>query len=178
MKAARELMAAVAGAALCAAQPASAVEAAAGGDGGHIRACIMAAAGLYELPPALLVILLNVEAGEIGKISQNSNKTFDIGPMQVNNTWLKKIASHWRSSEGAAYLALRDNICANLEGGAWILRQAIDEAKGDLWEGVALYHSHTEIHKAAYLRQVLAHTRRLEKQAMAQSPAAADDGGR
>jgi hypothetical protein len=117
-------------------------------------------------------------SGRLGKVSQNANKTVDIGPMQVNDTWVKKIAAHWRSSEDAAYLALRDNFCANVEGGAWILRQGLDEAHDDLWEGVALYHSHAEKHKVNYLQQVLAHALLLKKQAAAEMAQAAEGGGR
>jgi hypothetical protein len=146
--------------------------------GSYAGECIMAAASLYQLPPAALLILLNVENGQLGKVSLNANKTVDIGPMQVNDTWVKKIAAHWRSSEYAAYLALRDNFCANVEGGAWILRQGLDEARGDFWEGVALYHSHTEKHKVNYLQQVLAHALRLRQQAAAEMAQTAEAGGR
>ena len=157
-------------------QPAQAFDENLGGS--YAGDCIMAAASLYQLPPAVLLILLNVENGRLGKVSQNANKTVDIGPMQVNDSWVKKIAAHWRSSEDAAYLALRDNFCANVEGGAWILRQGLDEAHGDLWEGVALYHSHTEKHKVNYLQQVLAHALLLKKQAAAEMAQAAEAGGR
>ena len=73
-----------------------------------------------------------------------------------------------------AYRALRDNFCANVEGGAWILRQALDEAGGDLWEGVALYHSHTPVHKLEYMRLVYEQAMRLKREAVRES---ADTGG-
>ncbi len=147
-------------------QPARGADDASGGS--FVGSCLLAAANLYQLPPGVLVILLNVEAGSLGKVSQNANKTVDIGPMQVNDSWIGKIAAHWRASAGATFFALRDNFCANIEGGAWILRQAIDEAHGDFWEGVALYHSHTEKYKLDYLQKVLAHALRLSRQAAAE----------
>jgi hypothetical protein len=125
--------------------------------------CIMAAASSYQLPPAVLVILLNVENGRLGHVSGNKNRTVDIGPMQVNDTWVPKIAAHWRASTEATFLALRDEFCANIDAGAWILRQALDESRGNFWEGVALYHSHTEVHKTDYLRKVLSHALKLQK---------------
>ena len=85
--------------------------------------------------------------------------------MQVNDTWLGKIAGHWGASREEAYRALRDSFCANVEGGAWILRQALDEARGDLWEGVALYHSHTPVHKLEYMRLVYEQAMRLKREA-------------
>ncbi len=127
-----------------------------------IAGCINAAARLYRLPPAVLVILLNVEGGSLDAVSQNTNDTVDIGPMQVNQIWLPQVAAHWHATVSRAYRALRDNFCANIEAGAWILRQGLDEAHGDFWEGVGYYHSHAPEHKATYLRAVLKQALRLQ----------------
>jgi hypothetical protein len=138
--------------------PATAVKAAASVTDATIEGCIVAAANLHRLPPAVLVVLLNVEGGTIGHVSKNSNDTVDIGPMQVNEIWLPKLAQHWRASVADTFEALRDNFCANLEGGAWILRLALDEAHGNLWTGVGIYHSHNPGYQADYLRKVLRQT--------------------
>lgn len=127
-----------------------------------IEGCILAAAQLHHLPPAVLVILLNVEGGSIGHVSHNTNDTVDIGPMQVNQVWLPQLARHWNASISMTFLALRDNFCANVEGGAWILRQALDEAHGDFWRGVAIYHSHDPDYQHEYLDHVLREVERLE----------------
>ena len=87
--------------------------------------------------------------------------------MQVNEIWVAQIAQRWRTSSDAAYLALRDNFCANVEAGAWILRQALDEAPGNLWEGVAIYHSHNTRHKLIYLKNLREHAMRLRQRAIA-----------
>jgi len=137
------------------------------------RDCLTAAAAAHRLPPAVLVILLKVEGGSLGRVSRNSNGTVDIGPLQVNTIWVPKIAAHWSAAPATAALALRDNLCANLEGGAWILRQAMDEAHGDFWDGVGIYHSHNPDYKARYLRQVLKATLRLQARAR-RVPDAAD----
>jgi hypothetical protein len=126
-----------------------------------IRGCITAAAKLYRLPPAMLVILLIVEGGSLGRVSPNTNGTVDIGPIQVNEIWLPEIAAHWKATISGAYKALRDNFCANVEAGAWILRRGLDEARDDFWEGVGYYHSHTPEHKSRYLRDVLREVLRL-----------------
>lgn len=127
-----------------------------------ISACILAAANVYREPPALLLILLNVEGGTLGAVSQNTNGTVDIGPMQVNQIWIPTVAIHWNASQSATYEALRDNFCANVEAGAWILRQGLDEAHGDLWGGVAYYHSHNPVYQQQYLLSVLKQALRLE----------------
>ena len=130
-----------------------------------IRGCILAAANLYREPPALLLILLNVEGGTLGAVSENSNGTVDIGPMQVNQIWIPAVAAHWHASEQETFFALRDNFCANVEAGAWILRQSLDEAGGHLWGGVAFYHSHTPVYERQYLLSVLKQAERLEASA-------------
>jgi len=130
-----------------------------------VRHCIESAARVHRLPPAMLLILLQVEDGRLGRVSDNSNATVDIGPMQVNEIWLPKVAAHWGVSVPETFVTLRDSLCANLEGGAWILRQGIDEARGDFWQGVGFYHSHSPEHKADYLRKVLRQALRLEAEA-------------
>lgn len=134
-------------------------------DGVYIRGCLLAAGNAYQEPPALLVILLNVEGGRLGAVSPNNNRTVDIGPMQVNDIWLPKLAAHWATTERAAYVALRDNFCANVEAAAWILRIGLDEARGDFWGGVGFYHSHDPDYKRSYLSSVLKQALRLEAEA-------------
>jgi hypothetical protein len=141
---------------------AGAADAADTSNGATIRGCLEAASRAYRVPPAILVILLNVEGGSLGAVSQNTNGTVDIGPMQVNQIWVPQVAAHWSTTNDRAYRALRDNFCANLEAGAWILRQGLDEAHGNFWEGVGYYHSHDPGHKQTYLRSVLQQVLRLQ----------------
>jgi hypothetical protein len=135
-----------------------------------IRGCITAAAEVYRLPPAVLVILLNVEGGSLGRVSPNTNGTVDIGPIQVNQIWLPDVAAHWHATIADAYKALRDNFCANVEAGAWILRRGLDEARGDFWEGVGYYHSHTPEHKTRYLRGCCGRSSGCARSSSAQMP--------
>ena len=132
-----------------------------------IERCILAAAAAYRVPPAVIVILLNVEGGQLGRVSGNTNATVDIGPMQVNEIWLPELSRHWRSTVQDSFLALRDNFCANIEAGAWILRRGLDEARGDFWTGVGYYHSHAPEHTTAYLRKVLTQALRFQAGARA-----------
>ncbi len=60
-----------------------------------IESCLLVAAQAQRLPPAMLVILLNVEGGRLGRVSGNTNATVDIRPMQVNEIWLPDVARHW-----------------------------------------------------------------------------------
>lgn len=128
----------------------------------YVRDCVAAASRVHKVPAVLLVMLLRVEGGRLGAVSQNTNETVDIGPMQVNSIWVHKMAQRWASSDDAAFHAIRDNLCANLEAGAWILRAGLDEAHGDLWEGVAFYHSHSPEHKQRYLGLLWQQVSRLQ----------------
>lgn len=130
-----------------------------------VRDCLLAAARVHRVPPTLLVILLNVEGGSLGRVSHNTNGTVDIGPMQVNQIWLPQLAARWNTSVQEAFLALRDNFCANVEAGAWILRKGLDEPGADFWDGVGYYHSHDPQYRQDYLRTVLQQTLRLRGRA-------------
>ncbi len=70
-----------------------------------IEGCVLAAARVHRLPPAMLVILLNVEGGSLGRVSQNTNDTVDIGPMQVNQIWIPLVAAHWHASARYAIIS-------------------------------------------------------------------------
>ena len=126
-----------------------------------VRDCLLAAARVHGVPPALLVILLNVEGGSLGRVSHNTNGTVDIGPMQINQIWLPQIAARWNTTVPEAFAALRDSFCANVEAGAWILRKGLDEPGADFWDGVGYYHSHNPEYERAYLRAVLNQALRL-----------------
>jgi Transglycosylase SLT domain. len=138
-----------------------------------IRACIDASAQLYHLPPALFLIILHVEGGRPGFVTGNTNSTVDIGPMQINQIWLPTLARHWHATTRATFRAIRDNFCANVAAGGWILARSIREADGHLWQGVAYYHSRTRRYQSAYLRAVLREVTRLQAQA---APAGAQRG--
>lgn len=140
-----------------------------------IRSCIDAAAGLYHLPPALFMILLHVEGGRPGFVSGNTNGTVDIGPMQINQIWLPTLARHWHATTRATFRAIRDNFCANVAAGGWILARSIRDADGHLWQGVAYYHSRTPRYQSAYLRAVLREVERLQAEA-GHSPASHRSG--
>jgi hypothetical protein len=132
-----------------------------------IRGCIIAAARVHRLPPVMLVILLNVEGGSLGRVSPNPNGTVDLGPIQINTVNVPDVAAHWHASIAGTYRALRDNFCANLEAGAWVLRRELDGAGGDFWDGVGDYHSHAPAYRTRYLRAVLDQVLRLRASAAA-----------
>jgi hypothetical protein len=106
--------------------------------------CLMLSAQTYAVPPQVMVGILHVEGGKVGQeVGPNVNGTYDLGPMQVNTLWLPKLARYWQVDTKTAHKWVRDNSCVNLHVSAWILRQKLDEAGGNLFNGIARYHSAT-----------------------------------
>jgi hypothetical protein len=64
-----------------------------------IRGCLTAAARVHRLPPVMLVILLNVEGGSLGRVSPNPNGTVDIGPIQINTVNVPDVAPRKNTSD-------------------------------------------------------------------------------
>ena len=123
-------------------------------------ACILQAAAAYGLPPALLYTVLQVEGGSVGKVSQNSNATVDIGPMQINTVRLPEIARATGADPARLAQALRDDGCYNVTVGAYLLADEIRKANGDVWRGVGNYHSRTPHYHQRY--QVRVYKKALE----------------
>ena len=120
--------------------------------GSLLLSCVLQAASTQQLPPQLLISVIKVEGGAPGVVAQNTNQTQDLGVMQVNTgAWLDVVArAHFAGDRGLAYARLRDDGCYNIQVGAWILRRAIDQEGGDVWQGVGRYHSATPAYKQQY----------------------------
>lgn len=125
-----------------------------------IATCIMLAAQTYNVPPAVLVGILEVEGGRVGQAVRNTNGTYDLGPMQINTVWMPELSKKWRIPEGRAKKIVRDDACTNVHVAAWILRQRINDS-GDLTMGIAHYHSRTPRHGHKYARKVIGAMKRL-----------------
>jgi hypothetical protein len=119
-------------------------------------ACVLLAANTYNVPPAVMIGIMNVEGGHIGQeVGPNQNGTYDLGPMQVNTRWLPMLQKTWNVSSSTARSWVRDNGCVNVHVAAWILRQKMEDT-GSLWGGIAAYHSATPKHGIPYANKVIA----------------------
>jgi len=121
-----------------------------------ILACMLASAMHYRLPPRVLPAIQRVEGGVMGKVSQNTDGSVDIGLMQINSRWILPIASmtHQTPSQVATRLALEP--CFNVAAAAMILRMALDNEHGNLLRAIGDYHSRTLPLNMAYQRKVIA----------------------
>ncbi len=124
-----------------------------------LAACLLIAAQTYQVPPGVLLGILQVEGGRVGQAVGNTNGSYDLGPMQVNTIWLPELARKWNTDRATAMRWLRDDGCVNMAVAAWILRQRINRT-GDLWSGIAGYHSLTPGIGSRYASKVEAAMRR------------------
>ncbi len=121
-----------------------------------LAACLLLASNTYQVPPAVMIGIMQVEGGHVGQaVGPNNNGTYDLGPMQVNSRWMPQLARLWHVSEFTARTWVRDDGCVNVHVAAWILKQKMAET-GSLYGGISHYHSATPGVGSRYAAKVVA----------------------
>ena len=118
-------------------------------------------ASLYHLPPRVLPAIQEVEGGRPGVIHQNTDGTLDLGVMQINTRWLVPLSHYTHAAVPVVFRRLRDEPCYSIAAAGAIMRNYLDETKGDLLRAVGDYHSHTIELNLAYRGQVVQAARDL-----------------
>lgn len=127
-----------------------------------IATCLMMAAQTYNVPPAVMLGIMRVEGGRVGQaVGPNKNGTYDLGPMQINTLWARKLSSHWNVSYETAFRMIKDDPCVNVSVAAWILRQRLNES-GNLTLAIAHYHSKTPKFGYVYARKVIGAIKQMD----------------
>jgi soluble lytic murein transglycosylase-like protein len=99
------------------------------------ESCFDKAAERYKVPAGLLYAIAQTESGvRVGARNINKNGTEDIGVMQINSSWLKKLKQYGIERE-----SLYD-ACTNIHVGAWVLAHNIKQY-GQTWEAVGAYNA-------------------------------------
>ena len=112
--------------------------------------CLQRASQGFGIPVAVILAIARTEGGKVGEESPNTNGSYDLGPMQINDrVWVPVLARMTGGNQSYARAVLRDHGCANLIFGTWILRQQYDKS-GDLATAVGWYHSRTPVHMSRY----------------------------
>jgi len=100
--------------------------------------CFADAANRYGIPEDLLRAIARVESSNNPAATNLSHiertKTYDIGVMQVNSSWLPRLGTM-----GITEAMLREP-CQNVMVGAWILSHHLRESGAD-WNGVGSYNA-------------------------------------
>lgn len=105
--------------------------------------CVVQAAAHYGAHPDIVRAVLRTEGGQVGKIRNNKDGSFDMGPMQVNSVHLPELAKY-----GITQAMLTNDECLNIHIGTYYLQKHIvttpdaGTASG-FWRAVGKYHSVT-----------------------------------
>lgn len=78
--------------------------------------CLAYTEKVYGVPQALLLAIHEVEGGRPGVIAWNSNKTYDMGPMQFNSATVADLAKYGVNEEQMRY-----SECASIYVAGWKL---------------------------------------------------------
>jgi hypothetical protein len=112
--------------------------------------CIDDAASFQHVNVGLMRAIAQVESGtQTHVINRNSDGTVDIGLMQINSSWLPRLAR-----EGISEQSLYDP-CTNAYVGAWILSENIRQYR-PTWSAVGAYNASSPEKRLAYARKVYA----------------------
>ena len=126
-------------------------------------ACLFQAARHYRVDPVVLEAIRVVENGEIGRARRNANGTSDLGPFQVNSSWIGPLR---KKGGRVSFVRLRDNGCLNAFVAAFILSQEVGRAPGgSLRIAIGRYHSRRRSEARKYRARVLREIAWLERNA-------------
>jgi hypothetical protein len=112
--------------------------------------CSISAAAKYQIPANILLAVAEQEGGKPGQWVQNTNGTYDVGPMQFNTAYLRDLSRYGITPNDVAAAG-----CYSFDLAAWRIHDHITHDQGDLWTRVADYHSRTPQFNAAYRAQII-----------------------
>jgi len=114
----------------------------------------------YNLPWFLLKSIAITENHKLNPklVQKNTNHTYDIGLMQINSTWIKKLKNKFPQ---ISFAKLKEPYF-NIKIGAYILKQNI-ENYGYSWKSVSFYHSFTKKYRIEWLKRIKNNIKYLAK---------------
>lgn len=114
----------------------------------------------YGLNPYLLHAIAKQESGLKPHVisKPNSNGSVDIGLMQINSSWLPTLNRRFGIQRQDLFRS-----CVNLDVGAWVLYQNIQEM-GYNWRAIGAYNARTDWKRLNYVKNVYRHVPKELKQ--------------
>jgi hypothetical protein len=135
--------------ALASASPADAGGQIAAVDERVIASCIHRKSGGHVWLERTLWGLRDREGGWVGAVIANTNGTYDLGPLQVNSSWVREVADLTRRSATNVRWWLIHDACFNVDVARWIFLS--DLARTHVyWDAVGAYHSPTNWRRREY----------------------------
>lgn len=112
--------------------------------------CFDLASSRYGIHPDLLRAISKVESnGNVKATNRNSNKSRDIGHMQINSSWLPTLKRY-----GITEQSLFDP-CTNTFVGAWVLARNFKEL-GYNWNAIGAYNAKSPKKRKIYAKKIAA----------------------
>lgn len=124
-----------------------------------VGGCIRSTAGKRSWLEKTLWGLYDQERGWIGAELRNGNGTDDLGPLQVNSSWVPVIARQMHRNERDVRRWLRDDACFNVGVAAWLFLSGYGRIR-DYWGAIGDYHSPTRWRARRYAQGVADRLRR------------------
>jgi soluble lytic murein transglycosylase-like protein len=130
-----------------------------------IDSCVQSASEKYNISPVIIRSIMHVESGGgqqyavnvQGKayypdsyteakelLSEHTNKSFDVGAMQVNKWWFNRFGYKYEYGF---------DLCWNIDFGTWILAYEINR-HGYNWKAIGYYHSPDSERQDKYIMKV------------------------
>lgn len=120
--------------------------------------CLIDASQKFKVPLSIILTVLDVERGSVGMWAGNSNKTGDLGPMQINTIHIPRL-----SEFGISKTDLQTNGCLNIHVGTWLLKKHLEDSHNNVIEAIGRYHSYNQPYKSRYQKLAVASYKRLRK---------------
>jgi hypothetical protein len=130
-----------------------------GAQEGRLAACIREAAAGRGWLEKTLWGLRDKEAGWIGAEIPNTNGSHDLGPLQINSSWVPKLAKLVGRPPKQVRFWLTHDPCFNVQAARWIFLAGLS-ATGDYWNAIGVYHSPTKWRQQEYATGVATKLRR------------------
>jgi len=119
----------------------------------RVGKCIRQAAAGRAWLERTLWGLRDQEAGWIGAEIANTNSTHDLGPLQVNSSWVPKLSVLVGREPALVRKWLIHDPCFNVEAAKWIFLSGL-RATHDYWKAIGVYHSPTPERQLRYRKSV------------------------
>jgi len=119
------------------------------------NACLDMAAQHYSIHKEILNAILSVEGGRTGMKKHNSNGSYDMGPMQINSSWLPELRRR-----GISEYDVTHDYCTNILVGSWILARELQRAgiplinTAEYWQTIGHYNSRDPYFSTRYAVRV------------------------
>lgn len=97
--------------------------------------------------------LRDQEAGWIGAEVPNSNGTHDLGPLQVNSSWVARLSVLIDREPHLVRNWLINDPCFNVQAAKWLFLSGL-RTSGNYWQAIGVYHSPTPWRQERYRKNV------------------------